>query len=160
MSAGGAGARRGRVIDFARPFSASQRRRALPLPQPQREELRRVGGLGHGRGHGEEGRRVGGLGGRRVDTSASYRNQRGVGQAINAHRSVNRSDVFVTSKVGPYLAMGYDEVKEQVATMLDAGGLGTYVDLVLVRYRSSRLRSAVTVLLFSPSRLLSRPPAL
>ena len=78
------------------------------------------------------------LGGRRIDTSASYRNQRGVGQAINAHRRVNRSDVFVTSKVGPYLAMGYDEVKAQVASMLDAGGLGSYVDLVLVRYYLSQ----------------------
>lgn len=78
------------------------------------------------------------LGGRRIDTSTSYRNQRGVGQAINAHRRVNRSDVFVTSKVGPYLAMGYDEVKAQVASMLDAGGLGSYVDLVLVRYYLSQ----------------------
>ena len=34
--------------------------------------------------------------------------------------------------------MGYDEVKAQVATMLDAGGLGSYVDLVLVRYFFSR----------------------
>ena len=76
------------------------------------------------------------LGGRRVDTSASYRNQRGVGQAIQNHRRVNRSDVFVTSKVGPYLAMGFDETKAQVATMLDAGGLGAYVDLVLIHWPS------------------------
>lgn len=76
------------------------------------------------------------LGGRRVDTSTSYRNQKGVGQAINASRRVNRSDVFVTSKVGPYLAMGYAEAKEQVGTMLAAGGLGTYVDLVLIHWPS------------------------
>ena len=71
-----------------------------------------------------------------MDTSTSYRNQRGVGQAINNHRRVNRSDVFVTSKVGPYLSMGYAEAKAQVATMLDAGGLGSYVDLALVHWPS------------------------
>lgn len=76
------------------------------------------------------------LGGRRIDTSASYRNQMGVGQAINASRRVSRADVFVTSKVGPYLAMGYDETKAQVATMLGAGGLAPYVDLVLVHWPS------------------------
>jgi diketogulonate reductase-like aldo/keto reductase len=101
------------------------------------------------------------LGGRRIDTSASYRNQRGVGQAINAHRRVNRSDVFVTSKVGPYLAMGYDEVKAQVASMLDAGGLGSYVDLVLVRSLISRGEANSTSSLshLRPFRYLSLLPS-
>lgn len=73
------------------------------------------------------------LGGRRIDNSASYHNQRSVGIAMRtfSQRSgVPRSDLFLTSKVGPYLPLGHAEALEQFNNTLAVTGAG-YVDLLL-----------------------------
>jgi diketogulonate reductase-like aldo/keto reductase len=74
------------------------------------------------------------LGGRRIDNSASYHNQLPVGIAMAAsgeahaktftvHRishglvrlaGIPRNQIFLTSKVGPYLPLGYNETLAQV----------------------------------------------
>jgi diketogulonate reductase-like aldo/keto reductase len=72
------------------------------------------------------------LGGRRIDNSASYHNQRYVGIAMR-NSGVPRGEIFLTSKVGPYLAMGYNETFGQFQSMLDTMGI-TYVDLVLIHW--------------------------
>ena len=47
------------------------------------------------------------LGGRRLDNSASYHNQQYVGISMSAS-GLPRESIFLTSKVGPYLPMGFD----------------------------------------------------
>jgi diketogulonate reductase-like aldo/keto reductase len=79
------------------------------------------------------------LGGRRVDNSVSYHNQFYVGQALAAS-GIPRDELFVVSKVGPYLPMGFNETLMQVDTMFaspNGGGIqGGYVDLILVHWPS------------------------
>jgi diketogulonate reductase-like aldo/keto reductase len=75
------------------------------------------------------------LGGRRIDNSASYHNQRYVGIAMGAS-GIPRSELFLTSKVGPYLAMGYNETLQQFSTIVSMPGVGSYVDLLLVHWPS------------------------
>jgi len=72
------------------------------------------------------------LGGRRIDSAGSYHNQLPTAIAMNA-TGVPRSELFFVSKVGQYLAMGYDEAAAQLATTLAVTGLG-YVDLALVHW--------------------------
>ena len=72
--------------------------------------------------------------GPRIDSSDSYHSQRIVGRALAASGCA-RSDVFFTSKVGPYLAMGGAEATQQFQGILLATGL-TYVDLLLVHWPS------------------------
>lgn len=73
------------------------------------------------------------LGGRRFDGAISYACDRGVGRAI-AKSGVPRSEVFVTSKIGPGgvpFALGFNETFAQAARIL--ADLGSeYVDLLLV----------------------------
>jgi len=76
------------------------------------------------------------LGGRRIDNSASYHNQRSVGIAMKtfmAHSGTPRSEIFLTSKVGPYLPLGFNESLAQFANILDVTGAG-YVDLLLIHW--------------------------
>ncbi len=68
------------------------------------------------------------LGGRRIDSSASYHNQFYAARALHAS-GVPREDIFFVSKVGPYLALGYNDTKAPFATILNVTGL-SYVDLV------------------------------
>ena len=75
------------------------------------------------------------LGGRRIDNSASYHNQRSVGIAMRTfmnRSSTPRAELFLTSKVGPFLPLGYNESLEQFSNILSVTGAG-YVDLLLMR---------------------------
>ena len=75
------------------------------------------------------------LGGRRIDNSASYHNQRSVGIAMKTFMTRSgtpRSDLFLVSKVGPYLPLGNAEAKAQFANTLAVTGAG-YVDLLLIQ---------------------------
>lgn len=74
------------------------------------------------------------LGGRRIDNSASYHNQLAVGQAI-ATSGLPRSQLFITSKVGAYLTMGFNESLAQFASM-QATLNTSFVDLLLVHWPS------------------------
>lgn len=80
------------------------------------------------------------LGGRRIDNSASYHNQRSVGIAMKTFMTRSgtpRSDLFLVSKVGPYLPLGNAEAKAQFANTLAVTGAG-YVDLLLIQWVSRR----------------------
>jgi diketogulonate reductase-like aldo/keto reductase len=70
----------------------------------------------------------------RIDNSDSYHSQMVVGRSLAASGRA-RSDVFFTSKVGPYLAMGGAEATEQFHGILQATGL-SFVDLLLVHWPS------------------------
>jgi 2,5-diketo-D-gluconate reductase A len=72
------------------------------------------------------------LGGSRLDNSASYHNQLYVGTAMAAS-GLPRSSLFLTSKVGPYLALGGAEAKAQFQRTLSTTGAG-YVDLLLIHW--------------------------
>jgi len=79
------------------------------------------------------------IGGRRIDNSASYHNQLYVGQAVQAFlankvNNVSRSDLFITSKVGPFLALGYNETIFQYQSIVKA--LGSNPDLILIHWPS------------------------
>ena len=77
------------------------------------------------------------LGGRRIDNSASYHSQKHAGIALTTY-GLSREDVFFTSKVGPFLAMGAAEAKAQFAGIIEATGpfLNGYVDLLLIHWPS------------------------
>ncbi len=73
------------------------------------------------------------LGGRRFDGALSYGCDAGVGAAVRAS-GVNRSDVFIVSKIGPGglpYPLGFNETLSQAAQIL-AELNDTYVDLLLV----------------------------
>jgi len=75
------------------------------------------------------------LGGRRIDNSASYHNQRSVGIAMKTFMTRSgtpRSDLFLVSKVGPYLPLGHGEALTQFQNILSVTGAG-YVDLLLIQ---------------------------
>jgi hypothetical protein len=57
------------------------------------------------------------LGGRRIDSSDSYHSQKFAGAALAAS-GLARGDVFFTSKVGPYLALGGAEARAQFSGSL------------------------------------------
>ena len=76
------------------------------------------------------------LGGTRLDNSASYHNQRFVGVALNSFiksSGLPRSTYFLTSKVGPYLPLGFNESLAQFANTLATTGAG-FVDLLLIHW--------------------------
>ncbi|XP_065187097.1 aldo-keto reductase Mvan_2161-like [Sycon ciliatum] len=71
-------------------------------------------------------------GGRRIDTAITYHDQTGIGRAIR-HSRVPREEVFITSKVGPGLPLGYQDILDQTQTVLKE--LNTsYVDLLLIHW--------------------------
>lgn len=55
-------------------------------------------------------------GGRRIDSADSYFNQASVGQAMR-ESGVARSDIFLTTKVGPTNPLGYNDTLSQWATI-------------------------------------------
>lgn len=72
---------------------------------------------------------------RRFDSADAYMNQDVLGAALNAS-GVPRAELFLTSKVGDFKPMGYDDVMSQVDGLLKA--LRTdYVDLLLVHWPTS-----------------------
>jgi hypothetical protein len=76
------------------------------------------------------------LGGRRIDSSASYHSQAHAGAALSTSR-LARGDVFFTSKVGPFLAMGGPEARQQFAGILATSPwLQGRVDLLLIHWPS------------------------
>ena len=77
------------------------------------------------------------LGGRRIDSSDSYHSQKFAGAALAAS-GLARREVFFTSKVGPYLALGGAEAKSQFADLLEGTGpwLQGSVDLLLIHWPS------------------------
>jgi len=80
---------------------------------------------------------VGVAGGRRIDTSYTYGDQVYIGEALqilqDAPYHISRSDVFVTSKVGPGMPLGYNETIQQTAQVLSTLNV-SYVDLLLVHW--------------------------
>ena len=101
------------------------------------------------------------LGGRRIDGSASYHSQRHVTLVMNAS-GVPRSEFFLTTKVGPYLTMGYNETMHQLETTLretdPTGFLLGYVDLALVHWPSCASGGGCAPDAFSP--VSSDPPCI
>ena len=73
-------------------------------------------------------------GGRHLDAAYLYLNNEAIGHAIAAaaERGVQRSELFVTSKLGPRFYSG-NEVDVEVRTMLKQLGLD-YLDLVLLHH--------------------------
>jgi len=75
------------------------------------------------------------LGGRSIDNSNDYGTQAGVGRAIK-NSGIPRNDIFLKSKVGPRMPLGYNEVLSQVDDLLKE--LQTdYVDLLLIHWPGS-----------------------
>ena len=72
------------------------------------------------------------LGGSRLDNSNSYHNQLFVAKAMRGS-GLPRERLFLTSKVGPYLPLGFADAKAQFATTLSVTGLA-YVDLLLIHW--------------------------
>ena len=68
----------------------------------------------------------------RLDCANSYYNQRSVARGIE-QSAVNRSEIFILSKVGPTFPLGYNETIEQTMKVLQE--LHTdYVDMMLVHW--------------------------
>ena len=67
-------------------------------------------------------------GGRRIDASLTYHDQVPVGRGIKLS-GLARNEVFITSKVGPGLPLGYKDTLSQFEQIL-ASLETTYVDLV------------------------------
>ena len=68
----------------------------------------------------------------RLDCANSYYNQRSVGLGIE-QSGVNRSQIFILSKVGPSFPLGYNETIQQTSDILQ--DLKTdYIDLMLVHW--------------------------
>jgi diketogulonate reductase-like aldo/keto reductase len=72
------------------------------------------------------------LGGTRLDNSNSYHNQFYVAKAMRGS-GLPREQLFLTSKVGPYLPLGYADAKAQFETTRNVTGLA-YVDLLLIHW--------------------------
>ena len=71
-------------------------------------------------------------GGRRIDTSLSYGDQVPIGIGIQRSQ-VPREDIFITSKVGPFDALGYQDSLDQFDAILSTLNT-TYVDLLLIHW--------------------------
>jgi len=72
------------------------------------------------------------VGGVRIDNANNYNTSNGVGEGIQISQRP-RESVFITSKVGPGLPLGYDETLQQTDDILKS--LKTsYVDLLLIHW--------------------------
>jgi len=72
------------------------------------------------------------VGGRRLDSADSYGNEKSVGEAIQAS-SLDRSEIFILSKIGPSHPLGYNDTLNQFAGIQK--NLQTqYVDLLLIHW--------------------------
>eukprot|EP01079_Euglenida_sp_SAG-EU17-18_P005414 gene5414-5427_t len=74
------------------------------------------------------------LGGCLIDDANGYHNQRFVGRAVRTS-GVPRGEIFYQTKVGAYLPMGYQASMAQLATALNATGMG-YFDLLMMHWPS------------------------
>jgi len=72
------------------------------------------------------------LGGRRLDCSNAYPGMNGVGQGIQAS-GVDRSEIFITSKVAGDSPMGYNESLSEFNLILQQMRT-TYIDLLLIHW--------------------------
>lgn len=72
------------------------------------------------------------LGGRRLDCSNAYPGMNGVGQGIE-ESGVDRSEIFITSKVAGDSPMGYNESLSEFNTVLGQMRT-TYIDLLLIHW--------------------------
>jgi 2,5-diketo-D-gluconate reductase A len=72
------------------------------------------------------------LGGRRIDAANSYQDQGDVGRAL-AQSGVARSDIFLLSKVGPSLPLGYNDTLQQFSAILKEMNV-SYVDSLLIHW--------------------------
>lgn len=70
----------------------------------------------------------------RIDGADTYRNHDAVGRAVRT-ALVPRQQIFVQTKVGPDLEMGYNETLNQTATLLRVMGL-SYVDNLMLHWPS------------------------
>jgi 2,5-diketo-D-gluconate reductase A len=77
------------------------------------------------------------VGGSRIDASDDYDNQRSVGLGI-ADSGAPRGSLFVLSKVGPGMSLGYADAHSQFSTILADMGL-TYVDALLIHWPDASL---------------------
>ena len=71
-------------------------------------------------------------GGRRIDGADSYFNQKSVGQAMR-ESGVPRSEIFLTTKVGPTDPLGYNDTMEQWRTIKTKMQI-EYADLILIHW--------------------------
>jgi len=78
-------------------------------------------------------------GGRSWDAAITYESEVGVADAIlkvtDHWTKPKRDQIWITSKIGPWAPMGYNETLEQMATILDQFDTD-YIDLMLVHWPS------------------------
>jgi diketogulonate reductase-like aldo/keto reductase len=72
------------------------------------------------------------IGGRRIDSADSYANQKAIGKGIK-ESGVPREQVFITSKVGPSQALGYNDTLDQMQSIKAQLGV-QYVDMLLIHW--------------------------
>jgi diketogulonate reductase-like aldo/keto reductase len=82
-----------------------------------------------------------GCGYRLIDTAASYRNEKFIGEEINRYFSdeisgISRSDLFIESKLGPG-DQGYDRAKAAILQSLKNLNLD-YIDLYIIHWPGSK----------------------
>ena len=70
------------------------------------------------------------MGGWRIDSADSYGNQKAIGKGIK-ESGVPREQVFITSKIGPSQALGYNDTLSQIKSIKAQLGV-EYVDMLLV----------------------------
>lgn len=71
-------------------------------------------------------------GGRRIDSANSYHNQPALSKAIK-DSGLNRTEFWITSKVGPSFPLGYNDTLDQMNVTLSTLDL-EYVDLLLIHW--------------------------
>eukprot|EP01062_Namystynia_karyoxenos_P008790 TRINITY_DN13102_c0_g1_i1.p1 TRINITY_DN13102_c0_g1~~TRINITY_DN13102_c0_g1_i1.p1 ORF type:complete len:439 (+),score=82.47 TRINITY_DN13102_c0_g1_i1:141-1319(+) len=76
------------------------------------------------------------LGGRRLDTANSYYNLASVGAGIRSS-GIDPAELFITTKIGPSYALGYQDAKNQMQGILRDLGVPR-VDLTLIHWPDQR----------------------
>eukprot|EP01006_Ploeotia_vitrea_P024036 TRINITY_DN56748_c0_g1_i1.p2 TRINITY_DN56748_c0_g1~~TRINITY_DN56748_c0_g1_i1.p2 ORF type:complete len:344 (+),score=54.55 TRINITY_DN56748_c0_g1_i1:137-1033(+) len=79
-------------------------------------------------------------GGRRIDGADDYGGQAGIGMALKKS-TIPRSDIFITSKVGPVFPLGYNTTIQQFEQMIVKQLQTDYVDLLLIHWPGARPHS-------------------
>ncbi|KAL2917249.1 hypothetical protein HK105_203314 [Polyrhizophydium stewartii] len=81
------------------------------------------------------------MGYRHIDSAAVYRNEAAIGEALAelfAEGFVSRSDMFITTKLGPK-SQGYDRAREAIgASLASLGESPGFVDLLLIHWPGSQ----------------------
>ncbi len=82
------------------------------------------------------------MGGTGIDTASTYLDETGIALGLR-QSGVARTDIFITSKVGPYWPLGYDDTLTQFKTIQeDFGDREFVVDLLLIHWPSGGGKSA------------------